>query len=117
MPQELTHAIETRLTDLKARGGVCSRYGAVLENSYRGGQITIRPFMWRVGAHLTSGQAKPNGEMTLAREIDSLNVGVRTLDDVVHSMEHEAVHIAFDLASGNGATEDTADRYVRGCKA
>ena len=117
MPAEITRAVESRIVDLKARGGDCSRYGSVLESSYRGGQITIRPFMWRVGSNLASGEAKPNGDMTLAREIDSLNVGVRTVDDVLFSMEHEAVHIAFDLASGNEASEVKANQYVQGCKA
>ena len=117
MPADVTRAVETRIVDLKARGGTCSRYGTVLETSYRNGRIIIRPFMWRVGSHLASGEAKPNGDMTLAREIDSLNVGVRTVDDVLWSMEHEAVHIAFDLASGVEATEVQADRYVRSCKA
>jgi hypothetical protein len=32
-------------------------------------------------------------------------------------MEHEAVHIAFDLASGVETSEIQADRYVRSCKA
>jgi hypothetical protein len=117
MPTDVTRAVETRIADLKARGGTCSRYGTVLETSYRSGRITIRPFMWRVGSHLASGEAKPNGDMTLAREIDSLNVGVRTVDDVLWSMEHEAVHIAFDLASGVETSEIQTDRYVRSCKA
>ena len=116
MPTEITRAVETRIADLKARGGECSRYGEVLESSYRGGQITLRPYMWRVGTHLASGEAKPNGQMTLAREIDSLNVGVRTVDDVLWTMEHEAAHIAFDLASGNEASEDKANQMVRACK-
>src|SRR5688500_9209310 len=116
MPAEITRAIETRIGALKERGGDCSRYGAVLESSYRSGRITIRPFMWRVGKNLTSGEAKPNGEMMLAREIDSLNVGARTVDDVLWSMEHEAVHITFDLASGIEATEDRANRIVHGCR-
>ena len=114
---ELTRAIEARIADLGARGGVCSRYGAVLERSYRTGRITIRPYMWRVGKHLTSGEAKPNGEMTLAREIDPLNVGVRTVDDVIRTMEHEAAHIAFDLRDGLEGGEDDANRYVRACRA
>jgi hypothetical protein len=113
---ELARAIETRIADLEARGGVCSRYGAVLERSYRGGRITIRPYMWRVGKHLAAGEAKPNGEMTLAREIDPLNVGVRTVDDVVRTMEHEAVHIALDLRDGLEGGEDDANRYVRTCR-
>ncbi|MGQ0640883.1 MAG: hypothetical protein ACT4P6_08985 [Gemmatimonadaceae bacterium] len=111
---QLTRAIEKRVAELKARGGVCSSYAAVLESSYRSGQISIRPYMWRVGSYLTSGEAKPNGEMVLAREIDSLNVGLRTLDDLVRSMEHEAAHIAFKV--DNDLTSDRADEYVRGCR-
>ena len=117
MPADVTQAVESRIAVLKARGGDCSRYAAVLEQSYRSGRITIRPYMWRVGRSLASGEGRPNGEMTLAREIDSLNVGVRTVDDVVFSMEHEAVHITFDLASGIDASEEKADQIVRGCKA
>ena len=117
MSSDVTTAIETRIDALKARGGDCSRYGSVLENSYRTGRITLRPYMWRVGRSLASGEAKPNGDMTLAREIDALNVGVRTVDDVVFSMEHEAVHITFALASGVEATEDKANQIVRGCQA
>jgi hypothetical protein len=116
LPGELTRVVERRIADLKARGGDCARYGSVLESSYRSGQITLRPFMWRVGTNLASGEAKPNGEMMLAREIDSLNVGVRTVDDVVWTMEHEAAHIAFDLASGNEASEEKANQTVRACK-
>ncbi|HEX6048047.1 MAG TPA: hypothetical protein VFZ21_02220 [Gemmatimonadaceae bacterium] len=113
---DLARAIESRIADLEARGGVCSQYGAVLDRSYRSGRITIRPYMWRVGKHLTSGEAKPSGEMTLAREIDPLNVGVRTVDDVVRTMEHEAVHITFDLRDGLEGGEDDANRYVRACR-
>jgi hypothetical protein len=72
--------------------------------------------MWRVGAHLASGEAKPNGEMMLAREIDSLNVGLRTVNDVLFTMEHEAAHIAFDLPSGIEASEDRTNQTVRACK-
>jgi hypothetical protein len=93
IPADVTHLVESRISVLKARGGECSRYGSVLEQSYRSGRITLRPYMWRVGRNLASGEAKPNGDMTLALEIDSLNVGIRTADDVVFSMEHEAVHI------------------------
>ena len=117
MSADVTHAVEIRIGALKARGGDCSRYGTVIENSYRTGRITLRPYMWRVGRHLASGEAKPNGDMMLAREIDSLNVGIRTVDDVVFSMEHEAVHIAFDLASGNESTEERANQIVRACQA
>lgn len=116
MPTEVTRAVETRIRELKTRGGDCSRYGAVLESSYRSGQITMRPYMWRVGSHLASGEAKPNGDMTLAREIDSLNVGVRTVNDVLWTMEHEAAHIAFELASGNEASEEKANQTVRACR-
>ena len=116
IPGEINRAVEARIANLKARGGACSRYGTVLENSYRSGQIMLRPYMWRTGSHLTSGEAKPNGDMMLAREIDSLNVGVRTVDDVIWTMEHEAAHIAFDLASGNEANEDKADQTVRACQ-
>ena len=115
MPTDVTRAVEARIAVLKTRGGDCSRYGTVLEHSYRAGRITIRPYMWRVGRNLASGEAKPNGDMMLAREIDSLNVGVRTVTDVVFSMEHEAVHIAFDLASGNEFTEEHANQLVRAC--
>lgn len=109
-------ALEQRLVDLKTRGGHCSMYAAVLESSYRSGQITMRPFMWRVGPQLASGEAKPNGEMVLAREIDSLNVGVRTLADVLHTMEHEAAHIAFGVSNGLDAEKDRANEYVRACR-
>jgi hypothetical protein len=116
MPAELTRAIETRLSELGQRGGVCSQYGEVIERSYRRGQITLRPYMWRVGGRLVSGEARPNGEMVLAREIDSLNVGLRTLEDVLWSVEHEAVHIAFRIASDADAHQDPANRYVRACQ-
>ena len=43
MATDVAHAIETRLEALKSRGGDCSRYAAVLEQSYRGGRITLRP--------------------------------------------------------------------------
>jgi hypothetical protein len=115
LPADITRAVESRIADLKARGGDCSRYAAVLETSYRSGQITLRPFMWRVGAHLASGEAKPNGDMTLAREIDSLNVGVRTMDDLMRTMEHEAVHIAFNISSGDELNEARVNAFVREC--
>jgi hypothetical protein len=54
--------------------------------------------------------------MTLAREIDSLNVGLRTVDDLVWSMEHEAVHIAFNITTGVENGEDRANPYVRACR-
>jgi hypothetical protein len=110
----IVRAVEKRVAELKARGGSCSSYGTVLESSLKSRQIMIRPFMWRVGSQLTSGEAKPNGEIVLAREIDSLNVGVRTLDDLLRSMEHEAAHIAFRI--GNDIVQDHADDYVRACR-
>jgi hypothetical protein len=117
IPTEITRAVETRISDLKNRGGDCQRLGTVLESSYRSGQITLRPYMWRVGTHLASGEGKPNGDMVLAREIDSLNVGVRTVNDVLWTMEHEAAHIAFELASGNEASEEKVNQTVRACAA
>jgi hypothetical protein len=116
MPTDVTRAIEHRITDLESRGGDCTRYGKVLETSFRTGRIIIRPYMWRVGQHLASGEAKPNGEMMLAREIDPLNVGIRTVDDVIWSVEHEAVHIAFDLPSGFESSEEKANATVRACR-
>jgi hypothetical protein len=112
---ELSLAIGERIEALARRGGDCARYGAVIERSFRQGQIRMRPFMWRVGTQLASGEAKPTGEMILAREVDSLNVGVRTLDDVVASVEHEAVHIAFGITAGNGG-EDQAAQLVARCR-
>jgi len=85
-----------------------------LERSHRAGQIRIRPYMWRIGPNLASGEAKPNGEITLAREVDPLNVGVRTLDDLIASMEHEAAHIAFDITRSNGG-EERVNGTVRRC--
>jgi hypothetical protein len=110
-------AIEKRLAELKQRGGDCASYAAVMESSYRSGQITIRPYMWRVGPYLASGEAKPNGDMILARDIDSLNVGVRTLEDMLHTMEHEAAHIAFHITPGGEVPEKRANEYVRACRA
>lgn len=114
LPREISYALETRIADLEERGGTCSAYGQVLERSYREGRILLRPFMWRVGNRLASGQGLPSGDMVLARDIDSLNVGLRSVDDVLWSMEHEAVHIALRLHPRSGF--DPADRYVRACR-
>jgi len=114
---DVVQAIERRLAELKQRGGDCASYAAVLETSYRSGQIVVRPYMWRVGPYLTSGEARANGEMILARDIDSLNVGVRTLEDLVHTMEHEAAHIAFHLTAGSFVPEKRANEYVHACRA
>jgi hypothetical protein len=117
LPGDVAQAIESRLESLEQRGGACAVYAAVLEKSYREGRITLRPFMWRVEGRLVSGQAMPNGDMVLARDIDPLNVGVRTVDDVLWSVEHESAHIAFRIANGDWAGQDPADRYVRECRA
>jgi hypothetical protein len=117
MPADLTTAIEERIADLKTRGGDCLAYGEVLESSFANGRITLRPYMWRAGPNLASALGKSNGEMTLAREIDSLNVGVRTLDDVLWSVEHEAAHIAFQIRSGSQDTEAAVDEHVKACRA
>jgi hypothetical protein len=112
---EVTRAIERRITDLVSRGSQCLAYGEILERSYRDRRIVVRPFMWRVGPHLVSGEATRDGAMVLARDIDSLNVGVRTVDDLLRSMEHEAVHIAFDISSGKEHDEDRVNAFVREC--
>jgi hypothetical protein len=116
MTSSVTDAIAARVADLKARGGGCLAYGGVLEASLASGRITLRPYMWRVGSDLASAEGRPSGEMTLALEIDSLNVGVRTLDDVLWSLEHEAAHIAFSIPSGDRAAEADVDQHVRECR-
>lgn len=116
MSAPVAHAIEARIADLKARGGDCLSYGEALASSLTSGRIIVRPYMWRVGPNLASAQAGPSGEMTLAREIDSLNVGVRTLDEVVWSVEHEAAHIAFRIPSGEAGDEALVDSHVRQCR-
>lgn len=109
--------LEQRIGALKAKGGDCATYAIVLEKAYRSGQITIRPYMWRVGVQLASGEAHPNGEIILAREIDSLNVGRRTFDELVWTMEHEAAHLAFNLDSPlDRGPGDRADAVVRSCR-
>jgi hypothetical protein len=117
MPREIARAIEARIADLAARGGDCGTYGAVLEQTYRSGRITVRPYMWRVGAHLTSGEADPGGEISFAQEIDSLNVGVRTISEMTWSAEHEAAHLAFHIPSRTPADEAAVNGHVRACRA
>lgn len=114
---DIARAIESRVESLEQRGGACAVYGSVLEKSYREGRITLRPYMWRVEGRLVSGQATPDGDMVLARHIDPLNIGVRTVDDVLWSVEHESAHIAFRIANGDWEGQDPADRYVRECRA
>ena len=116
MPPELATAIEARVVELKARGGDCAAYGAVLEEALAGGHITIKPYMWRVQGNLASAEGESSGEMTLARDIDSLNVGVRALDDVLHSAEHEAAHIALRIASGDEVREARVEERVKECR-
>lgn len=116
VPGEIALAIESRLAELEQRGGACSVYASVMEQSYRQGRIVIRPFMWRVDGRLVSGQATPDGHMVLARDIDPLNVGLRTVDDVLWTVEHEAAHIAFRIPNDDWAGVDRANRYVRKCQ-
>ena len=112
---EVARAIERRIEALTLRGGDCALVGSTLDRSYKEGRIRIRPYMWRVGEHLASGEARPNGDIALAREIDSLNVGRRTLAEMLETMEHEAAHIAFAITPANGG-EARAGAYVRACR-
>jgi hypothetical protein len=116
MAPEVTRAIEQRIADLASRGQSCAVYGEVLERSYRERRISIRPYMWSVGPNLVSGEANTNGDMLLAREIDSLNVGVRTLADLMRTMEHEAVHIAFDISSRDESNEARVNAVMQECR-
>jgi hypothetical protein len=113
---EVLRAVSVRVADLKARGGACSAYGEVLEESLATKRIVVRPFMWRVGPHLASAQALSSGEIDVAREVDLLNLGRRTLDEVVHSLEHEAAHIALALPSGAAFNEGLVDAQVNECR-
>ncbi|MDP1889299.1 MAG: hypothetical protein Q8K55_00290 [Gemmatimonadaceae bacterium] len=113
---EVIRAVAVRVADLKARGGACQAYGAVLEGSLASKRIVVRPFMWRVGGSLASAQASSTGEIDVARDVDALNVGRRSLDEVVHSVEHEAVHIAFAIPSGAEWNEMLVNERVEGCR-
>ncbi len=110
-------AVALRVADLKTRGGSCLTYGTVLESSLAEQRIFVRPYMWRVGPYLASAQAKSTGEIDVAREIDELNVGRRSLGEVVHSAEHEAAHIAFAIPSGGAWNEALVDERVNQCSA
>ncbi len=115
-PSEIA-TLEKRIAELRERGEPCSTYADVMERSVRSGQISMRPYMWRVGAQLASGEARPDGAMIFAREIDSLNVGMRPFDKIVWTIEHEAAHIAFSLDSPlDRAPGDRADAYVKACR-
>ena len=113
---EVIRAVAVRVADLKARGGACMAYGAVLEGSLASKRIVVRPFMWRVGGSLASAQALSSGEIDVARDVDALNVGRRSLDEVVHSVEHEAVHIAFAIPSGADWNEVLVNERVERCR-
>jgi hypothetical protein len=114
-PQILA-AIENRVADLKTRGADCQAEADVLDRALVNGMITLRPFMWREGANLASARGESSGQLTIARDIDSLNVGVRGLDDVLYSAEHEAVHIASRIPSGTRIGEALIDEHVRACR-
>lgn len=116
MAPDLAAALKARIGELKARGGDCAAYGEVLEEALVSGRIVVRPYMWRVRGNLASAEGESSGEMTLARDIDSLNVGVRTLDEVTRSAEHEAVHIAMRIASGDEAREARVQERVNECR-
>ena len=109
-------AIGARVADLKARGGECEEYGSLLESALASGHITLRPFMWRVDGNLASAEGESSGEIRIARDIDSLNVGVRKLEDVLRSAEHEAAHIALRIPSGDAVREARVDASVRSCR-
>ena len=85
----------------------------MLETSLQAGRVTVRDYMWRVGGRLVSGQARPDGAIVVARHIDPLNVGTRTIDDIVRTLEHEAAHVAFRIT--NGRETDDAGALVRTC--
>jgi hypothetical protein len=116
LEDEVIRAVAVRVADLKARGGACQAYGVVLEGSLASKRIVVRPFMWRVSGRLASAQALSTGEIDVAREIDALNVGRRSLDEVVHSVEHEAAHIAFAIPSGAEWNEMLVNERVDGCR-
>ncbi|MBA4071413.1 MAG: hypothetical protein C0497_06180 [Gemmatimonas sp.] len=113
---EVIRAVAVRVADLKARGGACQAYGVVLEGSLANQRILVRPFMWRVDGRLASAQALSTGEIDVARHVDPLNIGRRSLDEVVHSVEHEAVHIAFAIPSGAEWHEVLVNERVEGCR-
>lgn len=116
LDQSLTVRSTERVAELKSRGGQCARYGTVLEASLREGRVTLRPFMWRVGGHLVSGEARDDGAIVVARHIDPLNIGVRTIEDVIWTLEHEAAHTAFQIPNGLDAGGDRANALVRQCR-
>jgi hypothetical protein len=72
--------------------------------------------MWRVGSRLVSGEGRPDGKIVVARHIDALNVGVRTIDDMLWTLEHEAAHIAFSITNGDDSLDDGANARVLECR-
>ena len=116
MEDDLERAVTARIGALRDRGGACETYGLVLDASLRSGRISIRPTMWRHEGRLVAGEAAPNGDMNLAREIDSLNVGRRGIDEIIWTMEHEAVHIAFGIPSTTERDESVVNSRVRSCR-
>lgn len=113
LDQALVVRSNERVAELKSRGGECAAYGSVLESSLQSGRVTVRDYMWRVGGRLVSGEARPDGAIVIARHIDPLNVGARTIDDIVRTLEHEAAHVAFRITNGRDA--DDANAFVRAC--
>ena len=113
LDQALVVRSNERVAELKSRGGECATYGSVLETSLQAGRVTVRDYMWRVGGRLVSGEARPDGAIVVARHIDPLNVGARTIDDIVRTLEHEAAHVAFRIT--NGRDSDDANALVQTC--
>ena len=105
-----------RVAELKSLGGECAAYGSVLESSMLEGRVTVRPYMWRVGGRLVSGQARTSGDIMIARHIDPMNRGVRSVDDVVRTLEHEAAHVAFGVTNGPAGMVDNASSIVDACR-
>ena len=104
-----------RVAELKSRGGECATYGTVLETSLHDGRVTVRPFMWRVRGKLVSGEARSDGDIIVARHIDPLKLGARSVDDMVRTLEHEAAHVAFRVP--NSPVMDLASTIVEACRA
>jgi hypothetical protein len=105
-----------RVAELKNLGGECAAYGSVLESSILDGRVSVRPFMWRVGGRLVSGEARSTGDIIVARHIDPMNVGTRTVDDMVRTLEHEAAHVAFRVTNGPSGIVDHANAIVEACR-
>lgn len=114
--QILTVRSARRVAELKSRGGECAAYGSVLETSLLGGRVSVRPFMWRVGDKLVSGEGRSDGKIVVARHIDRLNVGIRTVEDMVRTLEHEAAHVAFRLQNSRNPGIDQANDIVNACQ-